>query len=788
MFKRFLATTWRNFRKNKAFSLLNIIGLAIGIACASIILLWVEYYTTFNHTVKDRDRIFLMENAQVYGKDTYTFAVMPFAIRGELQNQFPGVETVVRYQENPINVSLGDRNFAENGAYADPEFLSMFSFEMLAGSATASLSSPDGIVVSAKAAKAYFGSTDVVGKSLLVDQQPYQIKGVFKDPVDNMQFASTNILLPYSVYYNMHKDWDAWDTNTTQAWVKIKAGITASQINHQLSGVAKSHSPGTKDTYFMYPLERIALHGNLSGTKEAPGGRITMVKMFSLIALIILLIACINFMNLSTARSEKRSREIGLRKVLGSSRKQLVLRLLSEAIVMSFLALLTAVLLIALALPLFNGLIGLNLRLDLLNSKHISFLLGLGLVSGLTAGFYPAFYLSSFNPIAALKGHSLKAGGAGWVRRVLVVLQFSVSAIIMVAIFVIYQQIQHMRERDLGYDRNNVLFLSGSDKLLSSFPSLKAAILQTGKVADVSVGSSSPLAMYNNGSGLHWDGSSSDDKMLITYVRTDDDYLKTLGIQLASGRSFSEDPKADSNSVIINERLAKLMGKAGHLGGLLYYGDDASQALTIVGITKDFLYNSVSARTPAPLVFFNEPEQARIIFIRLKDGKDLPHTLATLKATFARFDGSQAFDYHFIDKAFEAQFKQQRFTGTLAVIFGGLAIVISCLGLFGLSAFMAEQRTREIGIRKVMGASVGSVVKLLTRDFIIMVLLSCVIAFPIAFYLMNQWLTGYGYRISIHWYVFAVTALAALLIAFMTVSFQAIKAGRLNPVEAIRSE
>jgi len=788
MFKRFLVTTWRNFKRSKAFSVLNILGLAIGIACAGIILLWVEYYTTFNHTVKDRDRIFRMENAQVYGKDTYTFPVTPFAIRDELQNKYPGVETVVRYSDNGVNVTLGDRNFAEQGAYTDPEFLQMFSYEMLAGSAAAALNSPDGIAISAKVATAYFGSTEALGKTLLIDQQPYQIKGVFKDPADNMEFASVNILLPYSVYYNAHKDWDAWDTNTTGAWVKIKSGVTEGQVNQQLSGLAKSHNPDSKNTFFMYPMDRIALHGNLSGTKEAPGGRITMVKMFSLIALIILLIACINFMNLSTARSEKRSREIGLRKVLGSSRRQLVLRLLLEAVVMSFLALLLALLLIAVALPLFNGLIGLHLHPDLFNPWHMAFLLGLGLVSGLIAGLYPAFYLSSFNPIAALKGHSLKAGGAGWVRKVLVVLQFSVSAIIMVSIFVIYQQIRHMHDRDLGYNKNNVLYVSASQKLMASFPSLKAAVLQTGKVADLSLGSNTPLAMYNNGSGLRWEGSSSEDKVLITYVRTDDDYLKTLGIQLSSGRAFNQDPRADSNAVIINESLAKLMGKSGHVGGQIYYSDDSSQYLRIVGITRDFLYNNVAASKPAPLVFFNAPEQASMIFIRLKDGKDLSGTLATLKSVFAGFDGSQAFDYHFMDQAFENQFKQQRFTGALAVIFGGLAIIISCLGLFGLSAFMAEQRTREIGIRKVLGASVGSVVKMLTRDFILMVLLSCVIAFPVAYYLMNHYLMDFDYRISVQWYVFLVTAILMLMIAFITVSSQAFKAGRLNPVRAIKSE
>ncbi|GAB3363605.1 ABC transporter permease [Arachidicoccus ginsenosidivorans] len=785
MFKRFLITTWRNFKKSRAFSLLNITGLAIGIACAGIILLWVEYYTTFNHSVKDLSRVYRMENAQVYGKDTYTFPVMPLGIRDELLNNFPEVETAVRYIDAGINVSLENKNFAEQAAYADPEFLNMFSYNVIRGDANRALSAPDGVALSAKVAKAYFGSVDVIGKMLQIDKQPYQINAVFKDPPENMTFANAKIILPYSVYYNQNKQYDAWNNNMTEAWVLLKPGASAKKVNAALAGLAKSHGQ-LSYTYFMYPMERIAMHGNFSGTKEATGGTVKMVRMFALIAFIILLIACINFMNLSTARSEKRAREIGLRKVMGSSRRGLILRLLSEAVLMSFAAVVIALLLIAACLPLFNGLIGLHLQMNLRSLKHIGFVCGLGIFSGLLAGIYPAFYLSSFNPIAALKGNGLKAGGASFIRKILVVLQFSVSAIIIVAIFVIYHQIQHMRTRDLGYNKNNVVYLTASDKLSESFPALKQALMATGKVASVSLGSHTPLEMNNNGGGLKWKGKQENEDVLITKVRTDNNYLNTFNIPLVAGRGFKSNPDLDSNDIIINETLASLMGKEGRVGGLIYYGQHG--ALTIVGITKDFIYNNISATHPAPLMFFNQPKATGLIFIRLQDEADLSGSLAALKSVFLKFDAAKAFDYHFMDKAFEATFQQQRFTGSLAIIFGGLAIVISCLGLFGLSAYMAEQRTREIGIRKVLGASVSSVIKLLTRDFIIMVFISCVIAFPIAYYLMDHWLMDFDYRINIHWYVFAVTALSVVIIAFVTVSSQAFKAGRLNPVKAIRSE
>ncbi|UAY56818.1 ABC transporter permease [Arachidicoccus terrestris] len=786
MFKRFLITTWRNFNKNRAFSLLNVIGLAIGIACAGIILLWVEFYTTFNHSVKDLDRIYQMKDVQVYGKATYTFPVTPFGIREELQQNFPEVESVVRYTDASVNVTLGDLNFAEAGAYADPEFLKMFSYNVIRGSAEGALNGPDGVAIASSVASAYFGSVDVIGKTLQIDKQPYQIKAVFNDPPDNMQFADIEVLLPYSVYYNAHKDWDNWGTNTTGAWVLLKPGMNVDQVNRKMAGVAKKHMPETSDTYFIYPMERLALHGNLNGTREMPGGQIKTVRMFTLIAFIILLIACINFMNLSTARSEKRAREIGLRKVMGSSRANLVARLLSEAILMSFAALFLAVLLMVLALPLFNGLIGLHLGLNFLSPKHIVFLVSLGLFTGVMAGLYPAFYLSSFNPIAALKGNSPKAGGAGFIRKLLVVLQFSISAIIIIAIFVIYHQIQHMRNRDLGYSKDNILYLTASDKMMESFPSLKQSLLSTGKVSTVSLGSSNPLEIYNNGGGFQWNGKEENQEVLISFVRTDNQYLNTFGIALEAGRQFNKEPAVDSNSVIINEALAKIMGKEGHVGGKLYRNGDSPR--TIIGITKNFVFNNVSEMMPKPLIFFNYPSLTGSIFLRLKDSRDLSGTLAALKSVFAKVDAAQAFDYHFLDKTFETKFKRQRFTGTLAIIFGGLAIIISCLGLFGLSAFMAEQRTREIGIRKVLGASVNSVVRMLTRNFVMMVLLSCVIAFPVAYYLMSRWLMDFDYRISIHWYVFAVTAIAVLVIAFATVGYQAIKAGRLNPVKAIRSE
>jgi ABC-type antimicrobial peptide transport system permease subunit len=458
-------------------------------------------------------------------------------------------------------------------------------------------------------------------------------------------------------------------------------------------------------------------------------------------------------------------------------------------LLVAYVAVILSVIMVACALPSFNSLTGLHLQLDIFYPSHILFLIIMGAVCGIVAGSYPALYLSSFNPVRALKSQIAKnAGNANIVRKGLVVVQFTISVIIIIAVMVIYRQIQFTKNRDLGFNKNNVLYVSATPNMMKGYASLKQSILNTNDVSSVSLGQFSPMSMYNNGGNWHWEGKPANENPLVTNVCTDADYLKTFGIQLNAGRSFSQDPNMDSMNILINESLAKLMGKAGHVGGQLWRGDDPKYAMTIIGITKDFVYNKINEIHPAPLIFYNYPANARYIYMKVKPTNDLQATISSLQAVFRNADASQSFDYHFVDKDFEQKFKYQQFIGSLATIFGCLAIFISCLGLFGLSAFLAEQRTKEIGVRKVLGASVVSITALLSKNFLMLVVLSCIIAFPLAWWIMHNWLQSYPYRTTIHWWIFALTGILALLIALTTVSFQAIKAATANPVKALRSE
>ncbi len=791
MFKNYFKTAWRNLIKGRSFSFINIAGLGVGIACAGLIFLWVEYNVNFNSSIPDLNNIYQIENNQTYGKDMFTFAATPVLVKDVLMQEFPGVVNVSRFDDANGTVSLGNKHLAESGAFVDSAFFKMFGLPLIEGNDIDALNDISKIAVSQKLAKSYFGDTDPMGKTLLVDNQPYQVSAVYKDIPQNVQFYGKDFLLPFQVFYNKYKGQgiDVWGNNWTNTWVKLNPNTNVIAFNKRLRTLVHEKNPQVSNQFlWLYPLKRLNLYGAFNNGKEDPSkGKIQYVKMFSMVALIILIIACINFMNLSTARSEKRAKEIGMRKVLGSTRRALVGRLLSESLIVAYVAVLFAILLVALVLPSFSNLIGVHLSLHLFYSSHILFLILIGAICGLVAGSYPALYLSSFKPVQALKNQITKnAGNAGIVRKGLVVLQFAISVIIIIAVVVVYHQIQFTKNRDLGFNKDKVLYVPTTPALTKSFASLKQDILNTNKISSVSLGAFSPLGMYNNGGGWNWEGKNADQEVLVTNVSTDADYLKTFGIKLAAGRGFSADPAIDSANVIINESFAKLMGKAGHVGAQIW--QNSSQRLTVIGITKNFVYNDMNEAHPAPLIFFHSPSNANYIFMTIKPANDLQGTISKLQSIFQNADASQPFEYHFIDKDFEQKFRYQQFIGSLATIFGCLAIFISCLGLFGLASFVAEQRKKEIGVRKVLGASVQGITTLLSKDFLFLVGISCLIAFPAAWWIMHNWLQSYEYRTNVSWWIFGIAGVGALLITLLTVSFQAIKAAVANPVNSLRSE
>lgn len=792
MKKHYLKTAWKILLRNKTFSLLNIAGLAIGIACSGLIFLWAEYNLTYNQSIPDLKSIYLIENNQTYGNEMYTFTETSILVKGALQQEFPGVLNVSRYDNLSSTVSLGNKHLTQSGAYVDSAFLKMFGLSMAEGNVNDALNDISKIAISQKLAKTYFGNTDAMGKTLLIKNHPYKVTAVYKDISQDMQFYGKDFFLPFQVFYNQYKDQgiNDWGNNWTNTWVELNPKTNVAAFNQRLRKLIHQKEPKVANqSLWLYPLNRMNLYNGFINGKEDPTlGLIQYVKRFLALALIILIIACINFMNLSTARSEKRARELGIRKVLGSTRSNLIRELLSESLTVAYLAVVLAVIIDALVLPFFSSLIRLHLYLHWWYPLHILFLVIIGVISGLVAGSYPAIFLSSFNPVSTLKKQMTKnAGNANIIRKGLVIMQFAVSVIIIISVIVVYRQIQFTKNRDLGFNKNNILYIPETPTLQKSYTSLKQDILNTNEVNSVSVATFSPISMGNNGGGWNWSGKSVDEDVLVTIVVTDANYLKAFGIQLKAGRGFSQNPQVDSTHIIINESFAKIMGNEGHVGGKIWRGDP-SNPLTIIGITRNFVYNDMFEMHPAPLMFFNDPSQSKYIYINLKPTNDLQGDISRLQAIFRKADASQPFNYHFINEEFDKKFHNQQFIGSLAAIFGCLAIFISCLGLFGLSAFTAEQRKKEVGIRKVLGASFSSITVLLSKDFLVLVVFSLVIAFPLAYWIMHDWLQGFGYRIDINWNIFVGTALLALLIAFVTVSFQAIHTARANPVKSLRTE
>jgi len=790
MFKNYLKTAWRNLVRNKTFSLLNIAGLAVGIACASLIFLWIEYHLTYNHSIPDYSNIYEIENNQTYGSDMVTFPVTSVLVKDALLQEFPGIVNVSRYGDAGGIVSSGDNRLSQAGAYVDSAFFKMFGLPLVEGNVNNVLNDISQIAISQKMANIYFGNSNALGKTLMVDGNPYRVSAVYKDIPQNVQFYGDNFFLLFSIYYDQYKNhgMNSWESNWASTWVELDPNTDVTSFNNRLRKLIQQKGAHlTNQSLWLYPLKRLKLYGEFTdGKEDTSKATIQYVERFLILAIIILTIACINFMNLSTARSEKRAAEIGMRKALGSTKAGLIRGLLAESLIVAYVSVILAVVIVAVSLPSFSSLIKIHLYLHWWYTSHILFLVIIGGIAGLIAGSYPAFYLSSFNPIQSLKSQiSKNAGNASIIRKGLVIMQFAVSVIIMISVIVVYQQIQFTKNRDFGFSKNNILYVPATSTLQKGYTSLKREILNTNQVSAVSLGRFSPMSMYNNGGGWEWEGKSAKEDVLVTNLNADADYLKTFGIQLQAGKGFSPDPNIDSSNIIINESFAKIMGKAGHVGAQI---SRDNYRLTIIGITKDFVYNDMNERHPAPLIFFNNPSNANYIYMKLNPATDLQGIISRLQNIFRKADVSAPFNYHFVDEDFDQKFHDQQFIGSLATILGCLAIFISCLGLFGLSAFMAEQRKKEVGVRKVLGASARSIIALLSKDFLTLVILSLVIAFPIAYWIMHSWLQNFDYRIGISWYIFAAAALLALLIAFATVSFQAIRAARANPVRSLRME
>lgn len=783
MFKNHVKIAWRNLWKNKAYSFLNLFGLAIGITCAALILLWVEDELSFNSGFEKQDEVHYIPTNQLYEGEWRTFfQATPGPLAQVMKDEIPEVVRSSRSIGADILFEVDDLSINKYGRLADPDFLNIFSLDFIEGDLGTALEKPDAIVLSQETASHLYGAgVSALGKVVRVDNEDdYTVTGVFKDLPENVSY-SFDWIAQFDNYAS-DKPWmSEYGSFFSDTFVELSPDADFERVDAKVRELIQAKTGDTESVAFLHPMKDWYLRSNFEGGKKV-GGQIVYVRLFALIAVIILLIACINFMNLSTARSEKRAGEVGVRKVLGSNKGALISQFMAEALITATLATLVSVLLLWALIPQFNILIGKQLELQLFEPLHLLTLMGIALICGLLAGWYPAFYLSSFKPAEALKGVWGKQHGATLIRKGLVITQFTVSIVFIISTIIVYQQVKHVKSRDLGFEKENLIRLPVNGDIIKNFAPIEQEMIATGKIQNIGLNNSQVLSGGNNGSGFEWDGGTDTEDVLISFRYISEGFFETAGMEIVEGRGFEND--LNNSNVIITETFAELMGEGSALGKTVRRDGDS---YTVIGVIKDYLYGDMYG-TSDPVMFFNYHGDARYLYVKSKPGIAMTETLSAMEEVMKRHNPAFPFEYRFVDDAFDARFQSEKLIGSLSQLFALLAIVISCLGLFGLAAYTAERRKKEIGVRKVLGSSIANIVQLLSKDFVRLVLIALVIATPVAWWFMNNWLESFAYRIEIDWWVFIVSGLAAIVIAMATVSFQALKSALANPVQSLRTE
>jgi putative ABC transport system permease protein len=786
MIPNFLKITFRGLWKNRGYSFLNIFGLAMGVACAGLIFLWVENELSYDQWIPKKDRLYFVETNQTFNGKTGTYWSTPVQLAPAVVKEIPGIAAACRVQSKQLLFSAGDKGIYESGAYVDSTFFGFWGLRFIEGGIS---TDPTSIVLTAKMARQFFGDQQAVGKVLKIDNKtPYRVAGVLQDMPQNSTLQA-DWMIPFKVYYDAHNDGgrlDSWKVNSTNTYVLLASNADVAIVNRKLSGFIDTKLPDAPAKCFLFSANDWHLRARFEDGKQV-GGIIDYVRMFVIIAWIILLIACINFMNLATARSGKRAKEVGVRKVLGAQRTELIRQFIGEAFILSFIAVILAVLLIALVMPAFNLLIGKTLEIQLNAPVHLGALALIAVICGLVAGSYPALYLSGFNPISVFKNIRMRDTGVAFIRKGLVVLQFTISVVLIISTVIIYQQIDHIRTRDIGYDRNELVSIDVRGQMTGHFSQIRQDLLQTGAVENVALNSYNTLDVGNNGAGVKWTEKDASSDPLVSFRGVTPGFISTAGMRLAEGRDFHEDlPAADSMHILVTETLARMMGKGSAIGKRIWFDDNGPQ-WTVVGVVRDFIFGDMYGN-PEPVVFFCDSTGAKYMYVRLKTGTRADKALAGIETVLKKDNPGYPFEYHFVNDQFDAIFHNEDLIGQLSRLFAVLAIAISCLGLFGLSAYMAERRVKEIGIRKVLGASISGLTGLLSREFLQLVILSVLIAFPLSWVIMHHWLQQYAYRIGIEWWIFLAAGGMAVLIALATVSVQSIRAAMMNPAKSLRTE
>ncbi|GGA92591.1 ABC transporter permease [Mucilaginibacter rubeus] len=806
MFKNYLKTAFRTLRKNVGFTVINILGLALGLATCLMIVLYVADELSYDRFNEKASRTYRVNEDLKFGNNNVLYAVAMPPLAQALKTDLPEVEEATRLKAaGGFHVKKCNESILEYGTvYADPSVFNVFTLPMINGNPATALKEPNTVVITETIAKKYFNSTNVVGRTLTIDNnQLLKVTGVIRDLPKQSHFHFDFFMSMISWPDSKSSEWLRSDYNT---YVVLKPGTDYKLFEKKLIALLKKYSEGQMQTalhvniadfeksgsYFrlnLTPLTDIHLHSNRTGELSG-NSSVQYVYIFSAIAIFILLIAGINFMNLSTARSASRAREVGVRKVLGSPRKYLITQFLTESILVTLASAVIAFFAVLLLLPLFNQVSGKEL---VVGSQTLTWLLPalllIVLVVGFAAGSYPAFFLSAFQPINVLSGKLAGGFKGSWLRSVLVVFQFSISIFLIIGTIVIYNQLNYIQTKNLGYNRNQVLIINNAFELGSHAKTFKNEVKQLQGVVNATLTGYLPTGK-NRGTSIFYKEAAADQKTALfpQSWRVDADYINTLGMKISAGRDFSAGMPTDSTGLVINETAAKFLGFTNPVNKILYRNMDGNRdhvkAYHIIGVVKDFNFNSLRENI-SPMIFLMDEDSGNLS-IRVNT-TNLPALVDQIKSKWQGMTQGQ-FSYSFMDQDFDANYRAEQRTGTISIIFTVLAISIACLGLFGLAAYAAEQRTKEIGIRKVLGASVSAIVNTLSKDFIKLVLISIAITTPLAWYLMNKWLQDFAYRITIQWWVLVLAGAGAMLIAIVTVSFQSIKAALANPVNSLKNE
>jgi len=789
MFIKNTILTIRLMLRNKLFSALNIVGLSFGLACTILLYLWIKNEVGYDSYHKKIDRIHLVQFWAYHSNDKSAVPVTASAMAPAFKEKYPEVELAARYFTSyNKQISYEDNNLVKHLRRADPDLLDIFTCKFIYGSKDGFTNGVKNIIISESISKQFFGDINPVGKVLMLENKfAYTVQGVFEDFPDNVTF-SFELMVPFEDNKDFGQYWDGWGTNWCYTFVLLKEEVNYTEFGKKIVPFLQdilNNPEGYKNEVFLRPLKRIYLY-DIDG-----GGRIEMVRLFGMIAIFIILIACFNYTNLATARADGRAKEIALRKVLSSSRGRLIRQFLGESFIFTFLALNFSLIIVRLMLPLFNSMSGKNLALNYLDPSILISLVIVWIFTSFVAGLYPAFILSSFKISDTLKGTKTQGVKGGLLRKVLVVIQFSLSIGLIISSIVVNEQLNFLKNKELGLEKENLIYIQMKGEIPEKYDIIKNKLLSNNNIENITRTShDNPYAIGRSGSGLEWEGKDPDFDPTVYYMDTDEDFINTFKIKLLSGRYFSPEFVSDLDveetnihKVVINKTLADIIGTDAITEKILSWGADFK--CPIIGVVDDFLFLPADQEMQPLIIFYDE--SIRYIYIRIS-GKEISSTISYIKTVFEEHNPAFAFDYGFLDESYDTLYRSEEKEGKIMKSFTIFAIFISCLGLFGLAAFSAQKRTKEIGIRKALGAPVKSIILMLSKEMTWWILISNLIAWPVAYYYMNNWLNNYPYHYKLTIWVFVFAGVVAFILSLLTVIFQALVASTKNPVESLRYE